>query len=40
MLEYFRLCREFWDSERRPLDKWIVIVEQGGRPEFGANLYF
>lgn len=40
VLEYFRLCREFWDSERRPLDRWVVIVEQGGRPEFGANLYF
>jgi tetratricopeptide (TPR) repeat protein len=40
VLEYFRLCRIFWKSEIRPLDGWIATVEQGGQPDFGANLSF
>ena len=40
VLEYFWLCKLFWNSERRRLDEWIVTVEQGGRPDFGANLQF
>jgi hypothetical protein len=40
VLEYLRLCRAFWKSERRPLDEWIVILEHGERPDFGSNLYY
>ena len=40
VLEYFRLCRLFWKSERRPLEEWIVALERGGRPDFGNNLRY
>ena len=40
VLEYLRLCKLFWNSERRRLDEWIVTLEQGGRPDFGANLRY
>ena len=40
VLEYFRLCKLFWKSERRPLEKWLVTLEQGGRPDFDNNLLY
>ena len=40
VLEYVRLCKLFWNSDRRPLDEWIVTLEQGSRPDFGANLHY
>ena len=38
VLEYFDLCSKFW--QRSELEDWAAIVEAGGIPDFGANLYY
>lgn len=38
VLEYFKLCARFWDMDRDRLKAWARVVEQGGKPDFGANL--
>lgn len=42
VLDYFRLCSRFWDSDRAKdkLDKWGVLAAAGRIPDFGANLYY
>lgn len=40
VLEYLRLCSRFWKPPDQRLDKWIHTVEQGGIPDFGANLVY
>lgn len=40
VLEYFGLCRDFWDSHSEILDQWTEVVRTGEIPEFGANLYY
>ncbi len=42
VLEYFNLCRVFWKSgvERGLLDRWSLVVKNGGMPEFAANLVY
>lgn len=40
VLEYFRLCRNFWSSHLSRLDQWSAIVKKGGLPTFGANLLY
>lgn len=40
VLEYFELCRNFWSSGERSLDRWSRQVEKGNMPRFGANLYY
>jgi hypothetical protein len=36
VLDYFALCRKFWNSGR--LDEWSQQVTEGTIPDFGANL--
>ncbi len=36
VLQYFALCRKFWKTPE--LDAWTKTVEEGGIPDFGANL--
>ncbi|MFI6996636.1 tetratricopeptide repeat protein [Nocardia sp. NPDC050175] len=38
VLEYFELCRRFWEMHRGRLDKWSQLVNVGMIPDFGANL--
>jgi hypothetical protein len=40
VLEYFKLCSEFWNSEdaRDQLASWSALATQGIVPDFGGNL--
>ncbi len=42
VVEYLRLCGNFWKFgvERGTLGAWIAEVQQGGTPDFGANLVY
>lgn len=38
VMQYFDLCSNFWKMENGTLEKWKSIVNQGGMPDFRANL--
>ena len=38
VLQYFALCKNFWEDGRRQLDEWSVAVHGGEIPDFGRNL--
>lgn len=38
VLDYFELCRKFWEMDDGKLDQWKNDVERGRIPNFGANL--
>jgi len=40
VLQYFDLCRSFWEMDRGQLDKWTDEVGRGLSPNFGANLIY
>src|SRR5205823_9113923 len=40
VLQYFTLCRKFWESHADRLDTWTTDVQAGRIPEFGANLKY
>ncbi|MFM2294157.1 MAG: hypothetical protein RLZZ350_570 [Verrucomicrobiota bacterium] len=40
VLEYFELCKKFWDGKFSTLDAWRDEVKAGRIPEFGANLFY
>jgi len=40
VLEYFELCRKFWQMHRGRLDEWSQEVKAGRIPNFGANLVY
>jgi hypothetical protein len=40
VLEYFDLCRRFWDLGGKSLDNWAKEVRAGTVPDFGANLVY
>ena len=40
VLKYFELCKEFWTSPRRQLERWIDDVKSNRIPKFGANLAY
>lgn len=40
VLEYFELCRQFWEMNNGKLDKWSKEAKEGKIPDFGANLVF
>jgi hypothetical protein len=40
VLEYFELCRAFWEMHRGRLDEWTSTVKNGSIPDFGANLVY
>ncbi|QBS44650.1 lipopolysaccharide assembly protein LapB [Nocardia sp. CS682] len=37
VLEYFELCRRFWEMHNGRLDRWSQLVLIGVVPDFGAN---
>jgi hypothetical protein len=40
VLEYFDLCRIFWENDYGKLNTWTENLEDGKMPDFGANLIF
>ena len=40
VLDYFKLCKKFWDPQFSKLDEWAKEVEAGRIPDFGANLVY
>jgi hypothetical protein len=40
VLQYFELCRKFWESDQGKLDDWSREVKAGEIPKFGANLVY
>ena len=40
VLQYFELCRSFWEMENGRLDEWSQDVKAGNVPDFGANLVY
>lgn len=40
VIEYLRLCKNFWSGPHVPIDGWIGLIESGRKPDFGANLSY
>ena len=40
VLEYLKLCSEFWNAEFSQLERWTKDINSGLRPKFGPNLYY
>lgn len=40
VVEYFELCRKFWQMDFGTLDYWTEQVRAGELPDFGANLTY
>jgi hypothetical protein len=40
VLQYFELCRRFWETDHGKLDDWTQQVKAGKIPHFGANLVY
>ena len=40
VIEYFRLCANFWEMGSDPLEDWTSAVEAGDIPDFRANLEY
>lgn len=40
VLEYFELCKKFWKSPAKQLDRWADDVKADRTPEFGGNLAY
>lgn len=40
VLDYFELCRKFWQMHDGRLDKWSQEIKDGEIPDFGANLVY
>lgn len=40
VIEYLKLCAQFWESGRGQLTKWIDIIETNGEPDFGNNVRY
>jgi len=39
VLDYFRLCAQFWKHGETRLSAWAAAVEQGEIPDFGSSLH-
>jgi hypothetical protein len=40
VLEFLRLCDDFWDRESSQSAAWTSQIRQGSVPDFGANLLY
>jgi hypothetical protein len=40
VLQYFALCKKFWEDGHRQLDRWSAAVRAGEAPDFGPNLNY
>ena len=37
MLQYFKLCSNFWESGQEQLKDWTVLVNGGRTPDFSGS---
>lgn len=40
VIEYLRLCKNFWTGPHLPVDAWIAEIQAGRKPNFGPNLNY
>lgn len=40
ILEYLKLCTNFWKDGSKYIESWVLIIKEGKTPDFGANLYY
>jgi hypothetical protein len=40
VVEYLKLCANFWQTPDHQAEQWIYALEHGGTPDFGPNLYY
>lgn len=40
VLEYFKLCKNFWALDNGKIDEWTQTVKKGDLPDFGCNLIY
>jgi hypothetical protein len=40
VIQYLKLCANFWHTSDHRAEKWIYAIEQGTIPNFGANLRY
>ncbi|HVO61447.1 MAG TPA: hypothetical protein VMT53_10965 [Terriglobales bacterium] len=40
VLQYFGLCRNFWETGKEQLNEWTTEVNNGKLPDFGPNLKY
>ena len=40
VIQYFDLCRVFWENHSNDLDAWTADVQNDEMPNFGANLLY
>jgi len=40
VLEYLKLCGEFWEMGEARLAEWTAAIRAGKAPDFGANLHY
>lgn len=40
VIEYFGLCKKFWEREEGRLDSWIASIQGGGKPYFGTQIHY
>lgn len=38
VIDYLRLCKNFWSGPHTPIDGWIQVIERGRKPDFGPNM--
>ncbi len=37
--EYLKLCRNFWKNGKDNIERWIKIIEDGGKPNFLTSMF-
>ena len=40
VIQYFDLCRRFWEMGGHQLGAWAVDITEGREPQFGTNLVY
>ncbi len=40
VIDYFKLLKKIWTHDEGRLDSWISSIKGGGKPYFGANLFY
>jgi hypothetical protein len=40
VVEFLRLCTNFWETDDHRAEQWIYAIEHGQKPDFGPNLAY
>ena len=40
VVEFLKVCCNFWQTSDHRADKWIYILDEGGFPDFGPNVNY